>query len=97
MKQFKPGAKVVVVKVWRNAFPEMVTVVGHQRHSKRYATVIINTHTPENLRVQLVRSPHILGQWRLAPEQRYGREAADAVLEAAAAHLAVHQAKLTAG
>jgi hypothetical protein len=97
LKQFKPGAKVVVVKVWRNAFPEKVTVVGHQRHSKRYATVIINTSTLENLRVQLVRSPHILAQWRMTPVQRYGygtggREAAEAVLQVAAAHLAAHPA-----
>ncbi len=99
MKQFKPGAKVVVVNVWRNAFPEKVTVVGHQRHSKRYATVIINTSALENLRVQLVRSPHILAQWRLTPVQRYGygtsgREAAEAVLQVVAEHLAARQAHM---
>lgn len=74
VRQFGPGAKVVVVKLWRNASPRKVTVVGHQRASKRYATVMLDTSTLFNLRVQLIRSPHILRQLDVyAPQpQGYG-------------------------
>jgi hypothetical protein len=84
LRLFKAGSKVTICKFWRNASPERVTVVGRHRKSNKYISVILETRFLGNLRVQLIKIPHIILQHWESPVQRhaYGRdmEAAAAVL-----------------
>jgi hypothetical protein len=86
LRLFRPGAKVVVVRLWRNASPERVTVVGRHRSSLRYVSCIVQTTHLCNLRLELVRSPYVIAHHWERPEQlhNYGRDrqaALDALAE----------------
>lgn len=82
LRLFSANSKVTVCRLLRS--PGFVTVVGRHRRSHGYLTSILNPDRLTNLRVQLVRSPHVIAQHWERPQQRhhYGRdrEAAEAVL-----------------
>ncbi len=84
LRLFKGDARIVVVRVWRNASPSKVTVVARHRQDHKYRTSVVDTCFLYNLRVTLVRSPFIISQHWEIPQQRlcYGRnkQAAEAVL-----------------
>jgi hypothetical protein len=80
LRLFRPLAKVTVVKFWRNASPQRVSVTGHHRASQKYVTAVVETRFLFDLRVRLVRSPYVIAQFWHFPEQRlrYGTEKAAA-------------------
>ena len=58
-KQFAPGAKVYIVN-FNRGFRANITVIGRQRKSHRYITLITEPKWLVNWRVELVYSPYVL-------------------------------------
>jgi|CXWL01.1.fsa_nt_gi hypothetical protein len=61
-KQFAPGAKVYVFDFFWGMGGDDVTVIGHQRRTKRYITLVMRAAHLANWRTELVYSPHAIKQ-----------------------------------
>ena len=87
-KQFAPGAKVYVFDFFWGMGGDDVTVIGRQRRTKRYITLVMRAEHLPNWRTELVYSPHAIKQIleygefsRYAPGSRESKVRAEEIAE----------------